>query len=151
MFVQSRRNIFLLESRQNILTYPSCNVSVYPVLIVLVLPPNEPAQDGHEGGEVEEGGPGREPELHHQPVDLELAERLGQTEVVEGEEDGPDEANDDHGEEPVLAVVVCWGTADDAEKCQDLKVYCVRSFCIPALVEKYLLKAIRQFPAFTLR
>ena len=151
MFVQSRRNIFLLESRQNILTYPSCNVSVYPVLIVLVLIAHEPAQDGHEGCEVEEGGPGCEPELHHQPVDLELAEGLGQTEVVEGEEDGPDEADDDHGEEPVLAVVVCWGAADDAEKCQDLKVYCVRSFCIPARLGKYLLKAIRQFSAFTLR
>ena len=106
------------------MTYTGRDVSIYPVLPLLVLHPNEPAQDGNEGCEVEESRPSREPELHHQPVELELAERLGQTEVVQGEEDGPDEADYHNGQEPVLAVLVCRGAADDAEKCQDLKILC---------------------------
>ena len=59
---------------------------------------------------------------HHQPVDLELVEGLGQTEVVEGEEEGAEEADHHHRQEPVLAVGVGRGTADDAEKCQDLEL-----------------------------
>ena len=59
---------------------------------------------------------------HHQPVDLELVEGLGQTEVVEGEEEGPEETDHHHRQEPVLAVRVGRGAADDAEKCQDLEI-----------------------------
>ena len=58
---------------------------------------------------------------HHQPVDLKLIERLSKTEVVETKEDGTKEADDDHSEEPVLAVIVCRGGANDAEKCQHLQ------------------------------
>ena len=60
---------------------------------------------------------------HHQPVDLELVEGLGQTEVVEGEEDGAQQADHHHGQEPVLTVRVGRGAADDAEKCQDLEIF----------------------------
>ena len=60
---------------------------------------------------------------HHQPVDLELVEGLGQTEVVEGEEEGPEETDHHHRQEPVLAVRVGRGAADDAEKCQDLEIF----------------------------
>ena len=64
---------------------------------------------------------------HHQPVDLELVEGLGQTEVVEGEEEGAEEADHHHRQEPVLAVGVGRGTADDAEKCQDLEIFRAQS------------------------
>ena len=102
-------------------TYPSSNVSIDPVLVILILFSNEGGQDGDEGGEVEEGGGSSEPELHHQPVDSEFVERLCQTQVVDTEEDGAEEADDHHCQEPVLTVVVGGGGADDTEKCQKLK------------------------------
>lgn len=57
---------------------------------------------------------------HHQPVDSEFVEGLSKAEVVEAEEDGPEEADADHREEPVLAVHVGGGGAHDAEEGEDL-------------------------------
>ena len=59
---------------------------------------------------------------HHQPVDSKFVEGLSKTEVVEAEEDGPEEANADHREEPVLAVHVGGGGAHDAEEREDLNI-----------------------------
>ena len=58
---------------------------------------------------------------HHEPVDLEFVERLGQAEVVDAEEDGAEEADHHHGQEPVLAVGVGGGAAHDAEERQNLE------------------------------
>ena len=44
-------------------THPSSDLSIDPVLVVLVLCTGKLGQLGHEGGEVEEGGHCREPEL----------------------------------------------------------------------------------------
>ena len=57
---------------------------------------------------------------HHQPVDSEFVEGLSETEVVEAEEDGAEEADDDHCEEPVLTVHIGGGRAHDAEEGENL-------------------------------
>ena len=57
---------------------------------------------------------------HHQPVDTEFVEGLSETEVVEAEEDGAEEADDDHCEEPVLTVHIGRGGAHDAEEGENL-------------------------------
>merc|ERR1711936_497133 len=89
--------------------HPGSDVGVHPVLVLLILPAHEPDQDRDKCREVEESGTGSEPKFHHQPVDSEFVEGLSETEVVEAEEDGAEEADDDHCEEPVLTVHIGGG------------------------------------------
>ena len=72
MFVESLRlksSCFLLsQDKTFIVTYTGRDVSVYPVLVLLVLIPHKHSQDGDEGSEVEECGSSREPKLLQQGV-----------------------------------------------------------------------------------
>ena len=69
MFVESQAKILVFPPDKTfIVTYTGRDVSVYPVLVLLVLVPHKPSQDGDEGSEVEECGSSREPELLQQGV-----------------------------------------------------------------------------------
>lgn len=130
---------FVMSKKSKSLSHPGGNVGVHPVLVLLVFPVHEPDQDRDKCREVEECSAGSEPELlisdpieinygkkpdtyHHQPVDSEFVEGLSKTEVVEAEEDRPEEADADHSEEPVLAVHIGGGRAHDAEESKDLNI-----------------------------
>jgi hypothetical protein len=44
-------------------THPGCDLSIDPVLVLVILRTAKLRQHGHKGGEVQEGGHRREPEL----------------------------------------------------------------------------------------